>query len=187
MPPPTGVVNGPLMATRKLRIASTVSFGSHSLNALNAFSPANTSNHATCRFPPYACSTAASKTRREAFQMSRPVPSPSMKGMMGVSGTRSSPPLYSIPLPPAGVACPLYEFFIVHDLLPTMLSGCGCCSTEPARVQRESKKIPQSQQIPRAADSAGGILARGKNTGERGDRYDDGLDRIPQGDRCQIR
>src|SRR5260221_623786 len=57
-------------------MASTVSFGNHSLNALKAFSPAKTSNHATRRLPAYACSTAESNTRRDAFQMSRPVPSP---------------------------------------------------------------------------------------------------------------
>ncbi len=51
-PPPPGVVSGPLIDTRKSRAASTVSFGNHSLNVLNAFSPANTSNHATRRFPP---------------------------------------------------------------------------------------------------------------------------------------
>src|SRR5215470_8145237 len=43
------------------------------------------------RFPPYACSTAASRTRTEARQMSGPVPSPSMKGTMGWSGTCSFP------------------------------------------------------------------------------------------------
>src|SRR5262245_56172949 len=43
------------------------------------------------RFPPYACSTAASRTRTEARQMSGPVPSPSMKGTMGCSGTCSFP------------------------------------------------------------------------------------------------
>src|SRR2546429_9918713 len=112
MPPPTGVVGGPLMATRKSRIASTVSFGSHSLNALNAFSPAKTSNHATRRFPRYAHSTAASNTRRDAFQMSRPVPSPSMNGIIGASGTCSSPPLYPIGLPSEGTTFPLYELFM---------------------------------------------------------------------------
>jgi hypothetical protein len=45
--------------------------------------PAKTSYHATERLPPYAFSTAASNTRTEAFQMSRPVPSPSMNGTIG--------------------------------------------------------------------------------------------------------
>ncbi len=65
--------------------------------------------------------------------MSRPVPSPSMKGMIGASGTRSSPPLYSMPLPPAGMVCPLYEFFMVHDLLQTVLWFCSRHSAEPTR------------------------------------------------------
>ena len=37
------------------------------------------------RLPPYARSTAASNTCCEARQMSGPVPSPSMKGMIGVA------------------------------------------------------------------------------------------------------
>src|SRR3989442_10341574 len=44
--------------------------------------------------------------------MSRPVPSPSINGMMGASGTRSSPPAYSIGLPFAGTDCPLYRLFM---------------------------------------------------------------------------
>jgi hypothetical protein len=38
-------------------------------------------------FPPYAFFTAASSTRCDARQMSGPVPSPSMKGMIGSFGT----------------------------------------------------------------------------------------------------
>src|SRR5580698_5872087 len=113
MPPPTGVVSGPLMATRKSRIASTVSLGSHSLKVLKAFSPAKTSNQAIFFLPPYARSTAASKTRREAFQMSRPVPSPSMKGMMGLSGIWNAPPEYSMGFPLVGTDKLLYDDFIM--------------------------------------------------------------------------
>src|SRR5207245_11476489 len=50
--------------------------------------------------------------RREAFQISRPVPSPSINGMMGASGARSSPPAYSIGLPFAGTECALYRLFM---------------------------------------------------------------------------
>ena len=39
------------------------------------------------RFPPDVLATAASNTFADARQMSGPVPSPSMKGMMGWSGT----------------------------------------------------------------------------------------------------
>ncbi len=66
MPPPTGVVNGPLIAIWNRLIASSVSCGSQSLNAVKAFSPAKTSYQAILRLPPYACSTAASKTVRDA-------------------------------------------------------------------------------------------------------------------------
>src|SRR5690349_21919479 len=45
------------------------------------------SYHAILRLLPYALLTAASNTRTDAFQMSRPVPSPSMNGMIGLSGT----------------------------------------------------------------------------------------------------
>jgi hypothetical protein len=91
MPPPTGVVNGPLIETRNSCIASTVSCGSQSLNCVNAFSPANTSIHATRRSPPYAFSMAASNTRTDARQISGPVPSPSTYGMIGLFGTLRTP------------------------------------------------------------------------------------------------
>ena len=88
MPPPTGVVNGPLIPTKYSAIVFSVSFGSHSPVRLNAFSPASTSNHSTFRSPPYAFSTAASKTRCAAFQISGPIPSPSINGITGFAGTR---------------------------------------------------------------------------------------------------
>jgi hypothetical protein len=47
-------------------------------------------------------STAASSTRTLARQMSAPVPSPSMKGMIGWSGTASLPFLMVIFSPVAG-------------------------------------------------------------------------------------
>src|SRR5688572_25666795 len=53
------------------------------------------------RLPPEACLTAASKTRTEARQMSGPVPSPSMNGMMGWSGTIQCPSRNSIRAPAA--------------------------------------------------------------------------------------
>ena len=58
---------------------------------MNDFSPAATSIHAIERSLPYDFSTAASNTRCAARQMSGPVPSPSMKGMIGVEGTCSCP------------------------------------------------------------------------------------------------
>src|SRR5882762_236662 len=122
MPPPTGVVSGPLIEIRKSRTASTVSSGNHCLNALNAFSPANTSNHATRRFPPYAFSTAASNTRRDAFQISLPVPSPSINGIIGLSGTFNTPPSYPIAFPSPGTATPLYAFFITVPRSPPSLA-----------------------------------------------------------------
>ena len=91
MPPPTGVVRGPLMPMRKSRNAATVSSGSQLLKRSIAFSPAKTSYQETRRLPLYAISTAASNTRTDAFQMSRPVPSPSMKGIIGLSGMTNLP------------------------------------------------------------------------------------------------
>ena len=83
MPPPTGVVSGPLMPIRWSRNACSVASGSQLPVRSNAFWPARTSVQATARSPPYACSTAASKMRTAAAQMSGPVPSPSMNGMRG--------------------------------------------------------------------------------------------------------
>ena len=91
MPPPTGVVRGPLIATLNSVSASRVSAGSHSPARSFAFSPANTSIQAISRRPPYALATAESTTCRVAAQMSGPIPSPSMKGMIGWSGTTGRP------------------------------------------------------------------------------------------------
>ncbi len=107
MPPPTGVVSGPLIAMRYSLIAAIVSSGSHELNWLKAFSPANTSYQATFFEPPEAFSTAASKTLREAIQMSRPVPSPSMNGMIGLSGTMNFPFSTRTGAPSVGTGTPL--------------------------------------------------------------------------------
>ena len=75
MPPPTGVVSGPLMPTRCSSNAVTVSSGSQLPVSLYAFSPASTSFHAIA----WPClATAASSTFCAAGQMSTPVPSPSM-------------------------------------------------------------------------------------------------------------
>ncbi len=51
IPPPTGVVRGPLMPTRCSRNASSVSDGSQSPVSRNAFSPARTGTHSTLRLP----------------------------------------------------------------------------------------------------------------------------------------
>src|SRR5438552_17680805 len=102
MPPPTGVVSGPLMPTRYSRNASTVSSGSQLFDCLKLFSPAKTSIHAIFFLPPYAFATAASITRTLARQMSGPVPSPSMNGMIGLSGTTNCPARRVIDAPFAG-------------------------------------------------------------------------------------
>ena len=84
MPPPTGVVSGPLIPIRCERKVSTVSSGSQLPVSSKAFWPARTSFQATL----WPClAAAASRTSLAAGQMSTPVPSPSMKGMMGSSGT----------------------------------------------------------------------------------------------------
>src|SRR4029453_18243280 len=89
MPPPTGVVNGPLMDTTYSRNTASVSSGSHTSRpyTLVDFSPANTSIQAIFFLPPYAFATAASTTLIITGVMSTPVPSPSMNGTIGWSGT----------------------------------------------------------------------------------------------------
>src|SRR5215472_12438295 len=106
IPPPTGVVSGPLIPTKYSRNASTVSFGSHSSNLSFAVWPANTSNHAIFFLPAYAFSTAASNTRTLAAQISGPVPSPRMNGTIGRSGTFSL--LVLVIFSPAGGTTSLY-------------------------------------------------------------------------------
>src|SRR6266481_5894828 len=64
--------------------------------------------------PLYAFSTAASNTRTDAFQISRPVPSPSINGTIGLSGIRYFPSAYVIRWPPPGTATPLKESAIEH-------------------------------------------------------------------------
>src|SRR5438094_10065826 len=88
MPPPTGVVSGPLMPMRYSANVSTVSSGSQLPVSLKAFSPASTSFQAI-RLPDFPA--AASITSCAAGQMSTPVPSPSMNGTIGSSGTWRRP------------------------------------------------------------------------------------------------
>ena len=78
MPPPTGVVSGPLIETRPVRIESSVDSGNHSPVLLNAFSPARVSTHVISRFPEYALETAAFTTSIITGVISTPIPSPSM-------------------------------------------------------------------------------------------------------------
>jgi hypothetical protein len=44
--------------------------------------------------------------------------------MIGASGTCSSPPLYPIALPSAGIGFPLYELFM--DKTPQTTFDCSC-------------------------------------------------------------
>ena len=99
-PPPTGVVNGPLIATRCSAIVSVVSLGNHSPFFAFAFSPAYTSFQWIFLAPPYAFSTAASSTFCAAAHISGPIPSPSIKGMIGLSGTCNLPRLERVILAP---------------------------------------------------------------------------------------
>jgi hypothetical protein len=89
------------MPTRYCWIASIVACGSHSRSALNAFSPASTLDPGD-RAPAACFATAASSTRRVARQMSGPMPSPSMKVMIGRWGTVTTPSLKVNLLPSAG-------------------------------------------------------------------------------------
>src|SRR5215211_6140303 len=107
-----GVVSGPLIPIRYSPNVSTVSCGSQSPVALNAFSPASTSFHAIF-LPDFPA--AASSTSCAAGQMSTPVPSPSMKGMMGSSGTLSWP---SVSVIFSGIGAPTYSGRSLRRRLP---------------------------------------------------------------------
>ena len=78
-PDPTGVVIGPLIATRDARIESSVSSGRSSACSSRAAVPASRSIHSIPE-------TAASRTDRAAADTSGPMPSP------GISVTRCRPP-----------------------------------------------------------------------------------------------
>ncbi len=79
MPPPTGVVSGPLIDNAEIADGFHGVIGQPLLEFVEGFfagehfKPGNLALAAVDQR-----STAASKTRRDAFQMSRPVPSPSM-------------------------------------------------------------------------------------------------------------
>src|SRR6058998_213380 len=88
-PPLTGVVSGPFSPTTYSLIDPRVASGSMSPYWNIARSPAGTGYQAIRRRPPKAPATAASIAVRAARTTSGPMPSPSMSGMMGSSGTRS--------------------------------------------------------------------------------------------------
>ena len=86
MPPPTGVVSGPLMPTRYSRNASSVSSGSQFAGLLERLLAGEHFEPLDLRAAAVRLRTAASNTRTLARQMSGPVPSPSMNGMIGLIG-----------------------------------------------------------------------------------------------------
>src|SRR3989338_4461390 len=104
MPPPTGVVSGHLMVTLYFLMAFRVSLGSHSPYSLKACSHAKISCQQMRFLPLYALLTAASNTRTDAFQISGPVPSPLINGMIGSLGTTKR--FFSI-----FIAVPLFSIF----------------------------------------------------------------------------
>src|SRR5689334_17739848 len=106
-----------------------VSSGNQLSKSLKLFSPAYTSIHASLRRPPYAFSTAASSTRTLARQISGPVPSPSIKGIMGLSGTTRRPFCREIAVPDAGgftvVKVVIALGHITRHVLPDLHRNCG--------------------------------------------------------------
>src|SRR2546427_1794574 len=88
-PPLTGVVSGPFSPTTYSLIAPRVASGSMSPYWNIARSPAGTGYQAIRRRPPKALATAASIALPAAGTTSGPMPSPSISGMIGSSGTRS--------------------------------------------------------------------------------------------------
>src|SRR5262249_50388840 len=110
--------------------------GSQLWNNLKDFSPAYTSIQWILRLPPYAFSTAASNTRTEARQISRPVPSPSTNGRIGLSGTWSFPSRIEIFAPPSGTLTFVYA--ILSLLVPQPLEIWGwfpICLHENSKYQ----------------------------------------------------
>src|SRR5688572_7334700 len=137
IPPPTGVVRGPLIETTYSRDASSVSSGSQTFSpyTLQDFSPAYISIHTIAFFPPYAFFTAASTTLTITGVMSTPVPSPSMNGMTGWSGTFSEKSLLTeIFVPLEGTLMCLYA---MEELREVMRFGEGeLYKSEPAASGR---------------------------------------------------
>src|SRR2546425_5629133 len=101
-PPPTGVVIGPLIATTYSRIAARVACGKSSPYWNIAFSPAGTGYQAIFRRPPNVSAIAASIARAAAWTTSGPIPSPSIIGTIGSSGTRRRPAAMRILCPRSG-------------------------------------------------------------------------------------
>src|SRR5439155_19215203 len=159
MPPPTGVVSGPLMPLRWSRKASTVSSGSQLPVSSKAIWPASTSFQAM-RLPCFEA--AASKTRTAARQMSGPVPSPSMNGMMGSSGTFSWP---SASVILAGIRAPASS--------GTIFGGRGSSYRRP----------PERSEATPDADAARLSGTQWDSVGERDDPDRDDEQREERGDR----
>ena len=190
MPPPIGVVSGPLMPTRCVRNASSVSSGSQLPVWLKAFSPASTSLHWILRLPPYAFATAASNTRTEARQMSGPVPSPMMKGSTGASGTRSFPDASSVMFSAMGRrfsrsaprrirrwrganARPAGALALGGSGSPQGRRGCtrrSPCRRPPARARGRAGASPPRAARPRPRRRAGRSPARRRRARTRGCR-----------------
>src|SRR5690606_10254071 len=105
IPPPIGVVKGPLMPTRYSLNVFNVSSGNQLPVSLKAFSPAKTSFQIIERLPAYALLTAASNTRTEAFQISGPIPSPIMNGIIVLLGT------FNFPFAPIVIFSPMINSF----------------------------------------------------------------------------
>src|SRR5258708_24142494 len=84
IPPPIGVVSGPLIPTRYSLKASIVSSGSQLSNLFLAVSPAKTSNHQTLGLPPETFYTSPSQKRALAAHTSSPLPEPPQKQPTGI-------------------------------------------------------------------------------------------------------
>src|SRR6478609_6975143 len=120
-------------------MAAMVSSGSQLSNLVFAFSPAYTSNQAISFLPPYAFLTAASKTRWEAAQMSGPVPSPSMNGMTGRSGTESFPSFMVMVSPVVGAFRSLY---VGDGLMGSgVLDGTWGPTFGPGRAKKLTRRL----------------------------------------------
>ena len=164
--------------------------GSQSPVALNAFSPASTSFHSIV-LP--CLEAAASSTSCAAGQMSTPVPSPSMNGMIGLSETWSAPsaPIVILsamsPKLPEAVGRAVTVRSVRRLLVPLLLLTTAACSSasspRTARVTTTTRAVTAPTLLalhattgahPGVFDSRGRqVLLRGVDVNSLGDYYQD--------------
>src|SRR3989454_5605380 len=193
----TGVVSGPFNPTTYSRIAPRVASGSMSPYWNMARSPAGTGYQAIRRRPPKAPSTAASIALRAARTTSGPMPSPSISGMIGSSGTRSPLSAIKILWPVSGdrrtrrsdgmhtasgplVEGHVHEVFRAHvpvewpqeAIVLPVLDDLGRPSGDPSDREDRGQEVRRN---PEAAEDQTGVEVHVRIDVFRGELSDDGV------------